>query len=179
MKNMKALLKLVILIGSFAMLFGCGGGGGDSSSDKGGGAVVQPTTAVLKLSAEGTLPAGTSIAGIGITITLPSGVTVKTDSDGKVASEVVVASGTTAGKATFTPPNYTAATATAPATLSFVLASTEAAGFGTGEFATVTCDVASGASPKATDVTLGDFKPIDLKGVPIQGLSAAHTMELK
>lgn len=176
--NMKTLLKLVILIGSLTM-FGCGGGGGGTATDKGGGTAVQPTTAVLKLSSQGTLPTGTSIAGIGITINLPAGVTVKTDSTGKVASEAVVASGTTAGKASFAPPNYVPAAGTTPAKLSFVLASTEAAGFGTGEFATVTCDVATGTTPAATDVTLSDFKPIDLKGVDIPGLSAVHTLELK
>lgn len=170
-------------IGSFvalicmSVLFGCGGGGGGGA----GGGKLEPDlgNAVVKLSAQGTLPEGSSIAGIGITVNLPAGMTVVTDSAGKVVSGVVTGSGVTAGKATVVEPDYVAATAATPARLSFVLAGTDAAGFGTGEFATVRCTVATGATPAATDITLSDFKPVDLRGVAITGLSATHTAEFK
>ena len=162
------------------VMFGCGGGGGGGT---GGGSKVEPdpvpTTAVLKLYSEGVLPAGTSLAGIGITVNLPAGVTVQTDVDGKVAAGTVEGSGVTAGKATLAEPDYTPATDTAPARLSFVLAGTDAEGFGTGEFATVNCDLAAGATPQATDITLSDFRPVDLRGAAVEGLTAAHTTEFK
>ena len=162
------------------VIFGCGGGGGGGT---GGGSKVEPdpvpTTAVLKLYTEGVLASGTSLAGIGITVTLPAGVTVQTDVDGKVAAGTVEGSGVTAGKATLAEPDYTPATDTAPARLSFVLAGTDAEGFGTGEFATVTCNLAAGATPQATDITLSDFRPVDLRGAAVEGLTAAHTAEFK
>lgn len=162
------------------IMFGCGGGGGGGT---GGGSKVEPdpvpTTAVVKLFTEGVLPQGTSLAGVGITVSLPAGVTVQTDDAGKVVGGTVAGSGVTEGKAVFAEPDYTPATDTAPAKLSFVLAGTDAAGFGTGEFATVTCVLATGANPPATEFTLSDFRPVDLRGAAVEGLTATHTVELK
>ncbi|OGW37537.1 MAG: hypothetical protein A2X58_11025 [Nitrospirae bacterium GWC2_56_14] len=162
------------------VMFGCGGGGGGGT---GGGSKVEPdpvpTTAVVKLYTEGVLPEGTSLAGIGITINLPAGMTVQMDGDGKVAAGTVEGSGVTAGKATLAEPDYTPATDTAPAKLSFVLAGTDAEGFGTGEFATVNCNVTAAVTPQATDITLSDFRPVDLRGAAVEGVTAAHTAEFK
>lgn len=177
---MKTFVKYLVICASALVIFGCGGGGGGGT---GGDSKQEPdpvaTTAAVKLFSEGTLPAGTSLAGIGITVNLPAGMTVKTDSDGKVVEGTVAGSGVTAGKATLAEPDYTPASDTAPAKLSFVLAGTEAEGFGTGEFATVTCDLAAGTTPQATDITLSDFKPVDLRGGAVAGLTVTHTAEFK
>ena len=177
---MKKILQGLVLLCTAMALFGCGGGGGGGT---GGGSKVEPdpvpTTGVLKLFTEGILPPGTSLAGIGITVNLPAGLTVKTDVDGKVVAGTVEGSGVTVGKSTLAEPDYTPATETAPAKLSFVLAGTEAEGFGPGEFATVTCDLAAGATLQATDITLTEFRPVDLRGAPVDGLTAAHTVEFQ
>lgn len=162
------------------VMFGCGGGGGGGT---GGGSKVEPdpvpTNAVVKLYSEGVLPAGTSLAGIGITVNLPAGVTVQMDDAGKVVGGAVAGSGVAEGKAVLAEPDYTPATDTAPAKLSFVLAGTDAEGFGTGEFATVTCLVAAGTNPQPTEFTLSDFSPVDLRGAAVEGLTATHTTELQ
>ena len=162
------------------VMFGCGGGGGGGT---GGGSKVEPapvpTTAVVKLYSEGVLTSGTSLAGIGITVNLPAGVTVQMDDAGKVVGGAVAGSGVAEGKAVLAEPDYTPATDTAPAKLSFVLAGTDAEGFGTGEFATVTCLVAAGANPQPTEFTLSDFRPIDLRGAAVEGLTVTHTAELQ
>lgn len=177
---MKKMVMSLLLICIAMALSGCGGGGGGGG---GGGSKVEPdpvpTTAVVKLFTEGILPPGTSLAGIGVTLSLPAGVTVQTGTDGKVVAGTVAGSGVTEGKAVFADPDYTPATDTAPAKLSFVMAGTDAVGFGTGEFATVTCTVAAGANPQATAFTLSDFRPVDLKGAPVDGLAGTLTLELK
>jgi hypothetical protein len=136
----------------------------------GGGSSSAPpsTTATLKLSATGTLHQGTSLAGIGITLTLPAGVTIKTDSGGAVVNGYVNVTGEASPEsviAVFIP-----ASGTTPATLALIVASTAAAGFGTGEFATVTCDL-NGTSPKLSDFGLSNFKPYDLNGNLVIGLT--------
>jgi hypothetical protein len=148
-------------------LAACGGGGG------GNAAAPQPTTATLKLSTSGTLPPGTSLAGIGITVTLPAGVTVRTDAGGAVASGVVTVTGVAAPGTAISV--YTPASGTNPATLVLAMVSTATTGYGTGEFATVTCDLASGASPKASDFLL-TLNPFDLNGNPVTGLTASATV---
>jgi len=168
-------MKLKHLLHAFfflavSLLTACGGGGGDTTA--------QPTTATLKLSTSGTLASGTSLAGIGISVVLPSGVTVKTNADGSVASGKVVVSGV-AAPGSFAPPIYTPANGTTPAKLSFVMVSNASAGFGTGEFATVVCDIAAGSDPKTTDFTLADFKPVDLKGAAVSGLTANVTVTMQ
>lgn len=174
------LMKQVVVIAGALALFGCGGGGGGTAGEGGKTTVNVPvTSAVLKLSTEGSLPSGTSLAGIGITVNLPPGLTVKTDSSGKVEAGSVAGSGVTAGKAMTAEPDYTPPTANVPGKLTLVLASTEPQGFGTGEFATVTCDVAAGTTPKATDFTLSGFSPVDLRGAAVSGLSVTHTAEFK
>ncbi|GFE60789.1 hypothetical protein [Geobacter sp. AOG2] len=155
-------------------LAGCGGGGGSG----GGSAVQQPTTAVLRLSTQGTLSSNTSIAGIGITVNLPQGVTVETDAGGVVSNTVAIPSGV-AAQSIITPPIYTPATSEAPGKLNFVLASKLSSGFGTGEFITVNCDISTGAIPKAADFGLTYFKPVDLYGAAISGVSVTFVADIK
>jgi hypothetical protein len=135
------------------------------------------TTAILKLSSQGTLAGGTSLSGIGVTVVLPAGVTVKTGTGGVVDASVVTISGV-AVPGTLAPPVYTPATASAKATLHFVIASSVAGGFGVGEFATVTCGIASGFFPVASDFSLTSFTPADLFLQPVTGLTATFTADI-
>ena len=154
---------------SICTLAGCGS---DSSTPR-----TPVTTAILKLSSQGTLAAGTSLSGVGITVVLPAGVTVKTAAGGAVDPSVVAVSGVAVPGA-LTPPVYTPATATAKATLHIVIASSAAGGFGVGEFATVTCDIAPGIFPVATDFSLTSFTPADLLLQPVAGLTAQFTADI-
>ncbi len=140
---------------------------------------IQPTKAVLTLGTSGTLSSG-NISAIGLTITLPNGVTVKTDANGNVDSTVVVPSGVDAGAASVTA-IYTAATTTLQGKLNFLITSTNLNGFGTGEFATVTCDINSG-NPNAGDFSMSNFSnfsPYDLLFNPITGLTLGYTADIK
>lgn len=120
------------------------------------------TSAILKLSSQGTLPSGKVVTGFGVSIELPAGVTVKTTTGGAVDSTVVVPSGLLAGNSSMAPVvNYTAATGTSLARLDFTIASNEAAGVGVGEYAAITL-ILNGVSPTAADFTITHFTPVDL-----------------
>jgi hypothetical protein len=94
-----------------------------------------------------------NLAGIGITITLPSGVTPSLNSDGTVAASVVSLSGVAvSGLATSSYDTSTRA-------LIIVLASSVNLGFGAGEFATVVLSAAAGSNPAQSDFTLSGFVP--------------------
>ncbi len=162
MKRKRIWFLLIAL--AAAMLSACGGGGG------GGGNNAGPTAVVLTLSSQG---APAFMSGLGITVTLPEGVSVKTDSSGDVDSSVVTVSGAAAGQATSLA-IYSSATTTLPATLDIVVSSTTSAGFAVGEFATVQCIIQSG-SPKASDFSLTGFDPRDLNAAPISGMTATFT----
>ncbi len=151
---MKKNIYLVLLL-TMAILSACGGGGGGGQ----GG----PTTAVITLSTEGTLstgPTGTTIGGVGLTVNLPAGVTVKTDANGNVDSSVVTASGVAQGQASVLA-LYTAATTTEQARLDIALYSTSLGGFGVGEFAKVNCGIAAGSNPQASELSLTNIQVVD------------------
>jgi len=139
---------------------------------------VQLTTAVLKISTQGTLDAGTSLSGVGITLNLPAGVTVKTDAGGAVDPGVVTVSGG-AVPSTLVAPLFTPATTGTNATLTFAVASNTAGGFNVGEFATVTCDIAPGSFPTAADFTLSGLTPGDLFLQAVTGLTASMLVDLR
>jgi hypothetical protein len=159
---------VAVIVAILPVMAGCGGGGG------GGGVFIasQPTTAVVKISSQGTLPVGTAVAGFGATLELPAGVTVKTDASGIVDPSVVVPSGLLGGtgNAFMGSVSYSAATATAKAKLNFAIASAAAAGVGVGEYATITLKL-SGVNPAVTDFSVTSFVPVDLSGNTITVLS--------
>jgi hypothetical protein len=167
--KIKRLLLFGLMCGILA-LAGCGGGGG------GNAAAPQPTTATVKLSTSGTLPQGTSLSGIGGTITLPSGVTVQADASGVVSGSVVTVAGVAAPGTIVA--FYIPANGTTPASVTFAMVSTAAAGFGIGEFATLTCNLASGATPTASDFSL-TFQATDLSGNTVNGLTPGATVTLQ
>ena len=155
--------RLLLFGFMFGLLFLTAYGGGSSSAPT-------STTATLRLSTSGTLPQGTSLEGVEITLTLPTGVTIRTESGDPVASGYVNVAGEGLPESVIAV--YIPASGTTPATLSLAVTSTTAAGFGTGQFVTVTCDL-NGTSPKASDFVLSDFKPYDLSGNLVNGLTAS------
>src|SRR5450631_2955191 len=164
--NFKRSLLYGLMFGILS-LTACGGGDG-------GTVAPQPSTVTLKLSTSGTLPQGTALAGIGITVILPAGVTVHTDSGGAVSNGVVTVTGVAVSGTTIT--TFTPASGVTPSKLAIVMVSGATSGFGTGEFVTINCYLASGISPKVADFALTDFKPIDLNGAPVNGLTASATV---
>ena len=168
---MKRIMTTGLLMALFGIisLSGCGSGGGDG--------VTQPTTAVLKISTQGTLPSGTQIGGIDITIALPTGVTVKSvTSPPETDSGVVVTSGVAAANSTVLS-IYSPATSASTGNVRVLLANST--GFGTGEFMTIHCDIASGSIPTASDFSLSGFVARDLNGVLISSLNSAFTAEFQ
>jgi hypothetical protein len=118
------------------------------------------TTAILTINLTGTLPASPAIAGAAFTLTLPANVTAAT-TGGAVTNGVVTPSGTFAGGAQ-TPPVYTAATGSTPGTLSITLASAATAGVSqTGEVATISLQLANGATPTAASFGISGVSVID------------------
>jgi hypothetical protein len=163
---MKTRMKLFLAIITLT-LAGCGGGGGTTTAPS-----TSKTTAVLKIGTQGTLGAGVSLYGVGVIVTLPTGVTVATDSSGNVASSVAVVSGVASG-GSIAPPGYTPATATAKTTLKLIVAAA-GTGFGTGEFVTVTCNLPAGNSLQESDFPvsiLGNLEPANQSLTPVSGLT--------
>jgi len=161
---MKAAIRLFILIITISLV-ACGGGGGGSGEST---TTSAKTTAVLKIGTQGALGPGVSLYGVGIAVTLPTGVTVATDSSGNVGASVAIVSGVASG-GTIAPPVYTPATRT----LKLVVAA-GGTGFGTGEFVTVTCILPAGNTLQASDFTiaiLSDLEPADQLLAPVIGLS--------
>lgn len=134
---------------------------------------INPSSAVLKLFSAVSLAPESSLSGIGVKVQLPVGVTARADGSNVVNAGVVTASGVAAGSS-INLVVYTPATATTPATLEFLVVSNTAGGFGTGEFATVNCVIASGTFPRASDFVLpiADFKPANLLLQPAAGLTS-------
>jgi hypothetical protein len=153
-----AISSLLILTVTLTLLSGCGGGGGG-----GGVTQTQHISAVLTLSTgvTGTIPATTTINSYSVTITLPTGVTVKSSvNPPETDANVVTASGKAASASISGV--YTAATGTFPGIVKIYVAS--ATGFEAGEFCKVTCDIAAGSSTTASDFsqpTLDDATGID------------------
>ena len=134
-----SLSSLPIFALALTILSACSGGGGS-------GTQPQPTTAVLTLATEvtGTIPAPTVIAGYDVTITLPTGVTVKSTTPPQADAGVVVetVSGAIAGA------SYSQATGK----VHIIILSPKGNGFnGAGEFCKVNCDIAAGHYPTSTD----------------------------
>ena len=115
-------------------LTGCGGDGG-------GGA--PPTSVVMKVSTTG-LATGATIGSLDLKVTLPEGVTVNKDPATNITPDVVV-SGVAAAA---TSPNImTLSTINGQVLHAIVI---NAAGFGAGEFAQITCSVPAGVTAGKT-----------------------------
>jgi hypothetical protein len=166
MKKITMLSYLLVLYSAMALISGCGGGGGSSAP---------PTTAIVKLSTSGTLPSGTLIGGIDVTLILPASVTVKSTTPPETDGGVVTASGVAGGSLVVG--NYSAATSTLPGKVRIGLVN--ATGFGTGEFATVNCDIAAGNTPTAGGFSLVNFTAIPATGSAITSLTPGLTADIR
>lgn len=172
-ENMNRLV-LTILLGIICVgISGCGGGGGGGNSSGG----IQPppiaSTATIKIVLSGSL--NSNLSGASVTLPLPVGVTVATDSAGAPLANVVIPSGVTASAAMVPTDlmSYSAPTATNAGSLTFVLASNATGGFGIGEFATVTMTVASGSIAPTGVIPVASFKPVDIFYQNVTGLTAS------
>ncbi|KAA0891333.1 beta strand repeat-containing protein [Oryzomonas rubra] len=115
---------------------------------------AQPTIATVKLATTGTLPSGTTIGGIDATVTYST-------NKGLTYSSTVVSG---VGGSSFLTPN---GTVNGQVALSLINTS----GIQTGEFATVTFNIASGNTPTASDFTLSSSAVTDTVAAPISGIS--------
>ncbi len=167
---------VIIFLGAMLALSACGGGGGGSGSTTYGTTSTPPTKAVVKLS---TFGASTQIAGIDVTIALPGGVTAKaTVAPPETDSGVVLPSGQAAVNS-IVEATYSAATGSAPAAVHILLANSNTNGFGIGEFATINCDLASGATPTSSDFTVESATVGDPTGNPIPGITVSASVTLE
>jgi hypothetical protein len=166
---MKKISLWYILILSLTISFfsACGAGGGRSSVT-----VAQPTTAVLTFSTAvtGTIPSSTIITGYDVTITLPAGVTVKASPDLVNPSKLVTDSGVVT--ATDSAPEskvmtlgiYTAATETTMGKVQIFVfrANSNGDGISVGDFSQITCNIAAGYYPAASDFPMPTFQATGL-----------------
>jgi hypothetical protein len=148
-----------------------------SSSETTPQPIAQPTTAVVKLSTVGTLPAGKKIGTIDVTLILAPGVTLKSTNSPEPDAGVVMASGVAVNS--LIAANYTAPTSTLPGKVRLALVNVS--GFGTGEFATVNGDIAAGKNPKAADFSVADFSVTDSETTssPISGLTTGLSVDIR
>lgn len=166
---MKRQMTIGLLMAMFGIisLSGCGANPGGGST-----ATSQPTSAVIKVSTQGTLTSGTQIGGLDITVTLPTGVSVKSVTNPPETDSGVVVTSDAAANSTVLS-TYAVATSASTGKVRVLLANT--GGFGTGEFMTIHCDIASGSTPTASGFGLSGFVAKDLNGVVINGLAPGFT----
>jgi hypothetical protein len=125
----------LLLAAALAILAGCAGGALVK-------APVAPTQAIVKVQTSGTLPAGATIGGIQATITYPAtkGLSITESS--------VVASASGVGTGSFLIPNVNN-----PGQVMLILANVNP-GIQSGEFATLTFNIAAANSPVAGDFAI-------------------------
>jgi hypothetical protein len=136
----------------------------------------QYSTAVLKISSQGTLNLANSIVGIDTTISIPVGVSLKTDLSGKVDTSIVTASGVAVNNS-FVDTNYSPPSASSPGTLRIIFLNTT--GISTGEFVTITADIATGAFPQVADFSISAFRAADGMGVVLSSITGLLSTVLK
>ncbi|MFZ5524776.1 MAG: hypothetical protein ACOY9D_11945 [Pseudomonadota bacterium] len=176
--QMKKITVALLLLVATMMLFACSGGGGGGTSSPPG----QSSTATIKISTQGTYPSGALIGGINVTLTLPTGVIVKSKPDTYATSVLVtdiggvvssgVASANSSVLATFSP-----AAGNDAGTVNIQIANPS--GFVIGEFVTVNSDIAFGSNPVAGDFSLSKFVAVDLNGAVLSTLSATLAATIK
>lgn len=163
------LASLLIFTLSLIALSSCGGG---SSSQPQG-----PTTAVIKIETLGTLDQDTLIYGITVSGVLPEGVSVKTTTDEQNPSGLVTDSGVVTASGVTGPDTWVLATYE-PTDRKVTIQVSDPVGFDTGEFVTVTCDIAAGSTPTADSFGLEGFELTDVDGRPINGITSGFTVDI-
>src|SRR5512147_2222614 len=164
-------LLTAILIAA-ALLSGCSrsGGSGAATSPPLAAGAVNETGGLLKLGAVGA--ATTLIGGIDLRVNLPAGVTIDADpATGEAAGGAVALSGAAADNGLIAA-KYAPASGTTPATLYIILIN--AAGFHTGEFATVRFNLAEGTSlPAVGAFVITNFSAKGPDSSALSGIIAA------
>ncbi len=167
----RLLVNIMMLVLAVTVLPHCGGGGGGGGDNNSGG----PTTVVLTLSTALTgLPSNpnTILTGYDITITLPTGVTVKSTTPPETDNSVLTFTGTAGLSTTSIIGHYTPAAGGTPGTVEIYIAN--GSGIGTnGALCTVTCDIPAGSNPSFTQptfvadglVTSPSVSTVDLTGL--------------
>lgn len=143
----------LVLLTSLCTLHGCGGGSANSPT----GTASQSRTATVKLSTQGS---GSNLSGIQLTVHLPDGVTINA-SDGVPQTGAVKASGVAPADSTLAA-RYLPASGSTPGQLTIILASTT--NFPSGEFATVSCELAAGKTLTSDMLTFTGYRPVDGSG---------------
>ncbi len=150
------------------------------------------TAAVIKLKTDGTLPAGTQINALELTLNMPQGVTVAAAQDGSIdttsATSPVKLSGAAALiKATLLSggTKFTAGTAPSANKLKIVIIFDSGSGFDVGEFATVTCIIAPNTVVTPSHFVMSGFKAVTVGtdtnsiGARLAGITASSTVTLR
>jgi len=135
-------LTSCLMMAGLLLLEGCGGGGG------GGDTTVPPSTITLKVEAAN-VPTGTLLGALHGIIAVPAGADIRVSATGQVADGLIKASGTAATGSPHVIGNFNSSTRQ----LAFDVVS-PAAGFGNGECAVITFDVAAGATVTAANFTV-------------------------
>lgn len=138
---------------------------------------AQPTSAVVKLSTAGTLPAGKKIGAIHVTLTFAPGVTLKSTSNPRIPDDGVVTASGVAAINSFIEANYTAPTSTLPGNVQIGLINIS--GFGPGEFVTVSGDITAGNNPGAANFSATIITIADTDANPLAGLTAGIAVDIR
>lgn len=144
------------------------------------------TVAELKLKTEGTLPAGTQINALEITLSMPQGVTIAAAQDGSVDTSSPTAPVKLSGVAALTKATllaggtrFSAGSASAPNKLKLVIVFTAGSGFDVGEFATITCNIAPNTVATPSYFIISGFKAVTVGtdtnsiGAKLEGISSS------
>jgi len=145
--------KIIAALLFMTLLAACGGEGGTAPS----------TTKTVRFSTVGNT--AQQIYGIQLVATLPQGVTLETEANGTIADGIVTLYGSEAGSLLDTIYDSSAT----PSSLRIAL--TKETPIGTGDFVTVKCTVAHGASFTASDISFSQFVAKDGNGATVPGIS--------
>lgn len=162
-------LRQILLGATILVITACGGSSNDEHP-----AVIPMKALTLKLAISG--QPDHNLSGIGITITLPSGVTPIFGSDGTLSAAALSVSGA-AVSGTVLMPAYTPASSSTKATLSLSMASSIAAGFGAGEFITIIVQSPANSAYTQSDFELSGFYPVDINGNTANEVSVRIIMQ--
>ncbi len=180
--NSPLFLQILFLTIITMSLAGCGGGSGDTtpqgsavSSRAGIDTATAPRSLNLAVNIEGSLAAGNLVGGVDVTIALPAGVTVTTNSaNGEVSADAITfpvqgRSGSRMALARFLP-----AAAAMPALVRIAFINTS--GINTGECLTLKLNVQGESLPTASAFAVNSATIVNLRGETLTGL--APTLQL-